>query len=118
MLKRLLALAPAVLVLLYGLWMGPKYDRFVLPAFDGHVYDAMAENPRVFTLAPWGYRLLEPWMVHLLPVSSSARGFYWLNLVLLSSAVFVVGCWLRHRFLSSCAVLRFARSGRHGLSDS
>ena len=95
MLKRLLALAPAVLVLLYGVWIGPKYDRFVLPAFDGHVYAAMAENPRVFTLAPWGYRLLEPWMVHLLPVSSSAQGFYCLNLVLLSSAVFVVGCWLR-----------------------
>ncbi len=95
MLKRSLALAPAVLVLLYGLWMGPKYDRFVLPAFDGFVYAAMAENPAVFTLAPWGYRILEPWMVHLLPVYSSARGFFWLNLVLLSGAVFVVGCWLR-----------------------
>ena len=36
------------------------YDRFNLPAFDGHVYAAMSEEPRVFTVAPWGYRLLTP----------------------------------------------------------
>lgn len=91
---RLLAMAPACLVLLQGLWIGPKYDRFVLPAFDGFVYDAMASYPRVFTLAPWGYRILEPWIVHLLPVSSAAVGFFWLNLFLLSGAVFLAGRWL------------------------
>jgi len=50
------------------------YDRFHLPAFDGHVYAAMAEEPRVFTVAPWGYRLLMPWLVHVSPWNA-ARGF-------------------------------------------
>lgn len=104
MLKRaLLALGPATWVLILGLWIGPKYDRFVLPAFDGHVYDAMAESPRVFTLAPWGYRILEPWMVHLLPAPSAAVGFYWLNLLLLSGVVFAVGSWLRRLGFSSAS---------------
>ena len=95
MLKRSLAVAPALLVLAYGLWIGPKYDRYVLPAFDGHVYAAMAESPRVFTLAPWGYRILEPWIVSLLPFSSAAAGFFWLNLVLMSVATFALSRWLR-----------------------
>jgi hypothetical protein len=53
---------------------GVFYDRFNLPAFDGHVYAAMAEEPRVFTVAPWGYRLLMPWLVHVSPWNA-ARGF-------------------------------------------
>ncbi|MET0553222.1 MAG: hypothetical protein ABW221_09300 [Vicinamibacteria bacterium] len=53
---------------------GIVYDRFHLPAFDGHVYAAMAEEPRVFTVAPWGYRVLAPWLVHLSPWNA-ARGF-------------------------------------------
>jgi hypothetical protein len=101
--RALLALGPAIWVLIFGLWIGPKYDRFVLPAFDGHVYDAMAENPRVFTLAPWGYRILEPWMVRLLPVSSGAVGFFWLNLALLAGAVFMTGSWLRRLGFSSAS---------------
>ncbi len=103
MLKRFLALAPALVVLVQGLWIGPRYDRFVLPAFDGFVYSAMAEHPRVFTLAPWGYRVLEPWIVHLLPVTSAAVGFFWLNLILLTGAVFLVGRWLRRLGFSSSA---------------
>lgn len=95
MLKRFLAIAPALIVLAYGLWIGPKYDRFVLPAFDGHVYAAMAEDPRVFTLAPWGYRILAPWIVHLLRAPSAAVGFFWLNLACLGAALFLVGRWLR-----------------------
>ena len=91
------------MVLIFGLLIGPKYDRFVLPVFDGHVYDAMAESPRVFTLAPWGYRILEPWMVHLLPVSSPAVGYFWLNLGLLAGAIFAIGSWLRRLGFSSAA---------------
>ncbi len=101
--KRALALAPALLVLGYGLWTGPKYDRFVLPAFDGFVYDAMADHPQVFTLAPWGYRILGPWIVHLLPVSSAAVGFFWMNLACLSATLLVVGFWLRRLGFSSAA---------------
>lgn len=101
--RNLLTLGPAIWVLIFGLWIGPKYDRFVLPAFDGHVYDAMAESPRVFTLAPWGYRILEPWMVHLLRASSPAVGFFWLNLFLLAGALFVIGAWLRRLGFSTAS---------------
>ncbi|MEO8501488.1 MAG: hypothetical protein ABI565_11280, partial [Vicinamibacteria bacterium] len=62
MLKRFLAIAPAVVVFVYGIWIGPRYDRYVLPGFDGYAYAAMAEDPRMFTLAPWGYRILTPWI--------------------------------------------------------
>jgi len=103
MLTRPLAFGPAVLVLILGLWIGPKYDRFVLPAFDGHVYAAMAEQPRFFTVAPWGYRILEPWLVFLLPASSAAAGFFWLNLLLLAGAVFAAGWWLRRLGFSDAA---------------
>jgi hypothetical protein len=50
------ALCLAVLALRAYENRGVVYDRFHLPAFDGHVYAAMAEEPRVFTVAPWGYR--------------------------------------------------------------
>ena len=94
MLKRALAATPALLVLAYGLWIGPKYDRYVLPAFDGYVYDAMADTPDVFTLAPWGYRILAPRIVHLLPTASAAQGFYWLNLLCLTLTLVVLDRWL------------------------
>ncbi|HRB13619.1 MAG TPA: hypothetical protein PKU70_11450, partial [Vicinamibacteria bacterium] len=92
---RFLAAAPALGILAYGLSLGPHYDRYVLPAFDGHAYAVMAEAPRFFTLAPWGYRILAPWIVHLLPASSAAVGFYWLNLALMAGAIFAIGRWLR-----------------------
>jgi hypothetical protein len=50
------------------------YHRFNLPGFDAHVYVAMAEAPAFFTLPPWGWRVLTPWLVHALPVDA-ARGF-------------------------------------------
>ena len=84
-----------------GLWIGPKYNRHVLPAFDGHVYDSIAESPQIFTLPPWGYRILEPWIVHFIPARSNAEGFYWLNLCLLAGSVYIVGSWLRRLGFSS-----------------
>lgn len=55
------------------------YDRFHLPAFDGHVYVAMAEHPGIFTVAPWGYRVLNPWLVRLatLPLRDHVPAFFW-----------------------------------------
>jgi len=47
---------------------GARYDRFDLPGFDAHVYVAMATRPSVFTVAPWGYRLLTPALVEAWPV--------------------------------------------------
>jgi hypothetical protein len=51
------------------------YGPDVLPAFDAYAYVAMAEAPRFFTVAPWGYRLLTPWLVGLLPLDP-ASGFH------------------------------------------
>ena len=36
------------------------YTRYDLPSFDAYVYVTMADNPRFFTVAPWGYRILQP----------------------------------------------------------
>ena len=44
---------------------------------------AMADAPSVFTLPPWGWRLLTPWLVHALPIQSS-RGFAWVGHVFLT----------------------------------
>ena len=70
--RPLLALALAA-ACLFGLSRAHRaeirsFDRFALPAFDSYVYVAMAEEPRVFTIAPWGYRILTPWLAHVLPV--------------------------------------------------
>lgn len=39
------------------------WDGFNLPGFDAHVYVAMAEEPRIFTVDPWGYRILLPALI-------------------------------------------------------
>jgi hypothetical protein len=51
------------------------YGRFVLPGFDAYVYVAMAERPSVFTVAPWGHRVLVPAIVHGLGLRNVVRGF-------------------------------------------
>ncbi|MGE0452545.1 MAG: hypothetical protein AB7O37_04885 [Vicinamibacteria bacterium] len=45
----------------------PGYSETELPGFDAYVYVAMADNPAVFTVAPWGYRTLVPELVHTRP---------------------------------------------------
>jgi hypothetical protein len=54
---------------------GSGYTRFALPTFDSYVYLTMAENPAVFTVAPWGYRILTPWLVHAMPPRRIVAGF-------------------------------------------
>src|SRR5262245_10912802 len=44
---------------------------------------AMADAPSVFTLPPWGWRVLTPWLVHVLPLPAS-RGFPWVGYVFLT----------------------------------
>lgn len=51
------------------------WDRFQLPAFDAWVYVAMAEDPGFFTLPPWGYRTLTPFLVNLVAEGRVVRGF-------------------------------------------
>ena len=93
--RRALAFGPALVVLIHGLLIGPRFDRFVLPAFDGYVYAGMAESPTIFTLAPWGYRILMPFLVHVFPWSSAAVGYYWINLALLAAVVWAASRWLK-----------------------
>jgi hypothetical protein len=63
-----------------------RYDRFQLPGFDAYAYVAMAEQPQFFTVAPWGYRVLTPWLVAALPGVGAARGFYYLTWAALVTA--------------------------------
>lgn len=69
------------------------WDGFTLPGFDAHVYVAMAEEPRVFTVAPWGYRILLPGLIgSFLPPRLIVPGFEWaarLSLVAVSGLLFI-----------------------------
>jgi hypothetical protein len=57
-----------------------SYDRYTLPAYDAYAYVAMAERPAVFTVAPWGYRVLTPLFARALSPRDVVRGFRWLTL--------------------------------------
>ena len=105
MLKRVLGGVPALVVLVIGISIGPRFDRFVLPSFDGHPYAAMAENPQFFTIPPWGFRILAPTIVSFLPFSSEGAGFHWLNVLLLAGTVTVIAAWLRRLGFSSLAAV-------------
>jgi hypothetical protein len=69
------------------------WDGFTLPGFDAHVYVAMAEEPRVFTVGPWGYRILLPALLgYALPPRRIVPGFEWAaraSLVLAGGLLFV-----------------------------
>lgn len=69
------------------------WDGFNLPGFDAHVYVAMAEEPRVFTVAPWGYRILLPELLGtFFPPRRIVQGFDWaarFSLILASGLLFV-----------------------------
>ena len=72
------------------------WDGFTLPGFDAHVYVAMAEEPRVFTVAPWGYRILLPALLGaLLPPRHLVPGFGWAAAVSLAVASGLLFVYLR-----------------------
>jgi hypothetical protein len=52
-----------------------EFSPYQLPAFDPYVYVAMAEHPSFFTVAPWGYRVLTPWIVHALGLPNVVQGY-------------------------------------------
>jgi hypothetical protein len=95
-----------------------RYDRFDLPGFDAHVYVAMAEQPRFFTVAPWGFRVLTPWLVHALPASNVARGFRWVSVGALAAAAALLFLYLDRLGFAAGAALAgsaaFAVSGPVG----
>ena len=89
------------------------WDGFTLPGFDAHVYVAMTEEPRVFTVGPWGYRILLPALLGAaLPPRSIVPGFDWMaraSLVVGSGLLFVYlrigGASLRAALLAVAAFM-------------
>jgi len=106
----LAALAAAAL-LGFQAWRGrdPRvYTRFDLPAFDAYAYVAMAEEPRFFTVAPWGYRVLAPAMVHAAAGGEPTRvlrAFRAVNLCALFGAALLLWLFQRRLGLAPWAAL-------------
>lgn len=73
------------------------WDGFNLPGFDAHVYVAMAEEPRVFTVGPWGYRILLPGLLSFLPPRLIVPGFEWAARASLVAAGVLLFLYLRLR---------------------
>jgi len=95
-----------------------RYDRFHVPAFDGRVYLAMAESPGVFTVAPWGYRVLLPWLLSTFPSPSPVPAFFWSTSLGLVGAGVLLFLYLRQLGhgprASLLAVVLFGASGPVG----
>jgi hypothetical protein len=95
----LLALALSAATITAQLWrvQDPHivYDRFRLPTFDAHIYLAMAEHPAFFTVAPWGYRVLTPWLVAALPHVNPVRGLRYVTLAGLTLTGLMLFLFLR-----------------------
>jgi hypothetical protein len=81
-----------------------RYDRFSLPAFDAYVHVAMAERPAVFTVAPWGYRVLAPAAAAALP-GNAVHGFRRLAFLSLLVAAVLLYFFLRSIGLGAPASL-------------
>jgi hypothetical protein len=102
------------LVLATGLvaWRQPRldrpgsYDRYTLPAYDAYAYVAMAERPAVFTVAPWGYRVLTPLAARALSPRDVVRGFRGLTLAGLALSGAALYAFLRR--LGHAPALAFA----------
>ena len=91
-----------------------RYDRHLLPGFDAFVYLAMAEHPAYFTVGPWGYRVLTPWLAHLLPADDEVAAFSWITSSALTLAGGLLFLFLRRlghgEILSLAAVVAFSLS--------
>ncbi|HUG53472.1 MAG TPA: hypothetical protein VMR21_07720 [Vicinamibacteria bacterium] len=74
-----------------------RYGRFQLPGFDAYVYVAMAERPEVFTVSPWGYRVLPPALVHALPFRNVVRGHRLVSFLAMALAGGALFAFLRRR---------------------
>jgi len=81
-----------------------RYDRFSLPAFDAYVHVAMAERPAVFTVAPWGYRVLAPAAAAALP-GNAVQGFRRLAFLSLLAAAVLLHLFLRRIGLGNLPAL-------------
>jgi hypothetical protein len=85
-----------------------------LPAFDAYVYVAMAEHPTVFTVAPWGHRILTPWLVRAVPFAPISIAFPIVTVGAFALACLLLFAFLRQRghrpWAASLGVVAFALS--------
>ncbi len=111
--RRGLGLALACLLAVAGLALHQRqvtdphvrWDRFELPAFDAYVYVAMADAPAFFTVAPWGYRVLTPYVASVLPVGNTAKGLRYVTWGALATAGVLLFGYLRARGHAAWAAL-------------
>ena len=73
------------------------YHAPPLPAFDAFVYVAMAEHPTVFTVAPWGHRILTPWLARAVPFAPISVAFPVVTVAALALAGLLLFAFLRRR---------------------
>jgi len=81
------------------------YSRFQLPGFDAYVYVAMAERPSIFTVAPWGHRVLVPALVHALGFRNAVRGFRLVSFAGVAASGGLLFLFLRRRGHADWAAL-------------
>jgi hypothetical protein len=71
------------------------YDRYEFPGFDAYAYVAAAEHPTVFTVAPWGYRVLTPAVAQAISGRSLVKAFRRLTVGALALAGVLLFLYLR-----------------------
>jgi hypothetical protein len=69
------------------------------------VYVVMAERPAVFTVAPWGHRILVPAVVHAMGLPTVVRGFRLLSFASIVAAGGLLFLFLRRRGATDGAAL-------------
>jgi hypothetical protein len=80
------------------------YTRFDLPAYDAYAYVAMAEDPRFFTVAPWGHRVLAPALARAAVLGQPARVLRGFRIVTFAALVVAAASlWLFARRLGLTA---------------
>ena len=87
---RILLIGWAVIAVVFLLNRGAFHG---IEGGDAQYYVAMAENPAEFTKAPYGYRILTPVVVHLLPISVE-QGFKLVTLLALSLSLLLLAYYL------------------------
>src|SRR5262249_54725922 len=65
----------------------------------------MAEQPRIFTLPPWGYRIATPALVHLVPAASTSGAFRGVTFAALVAAGGLLFVFLRRLGFRTWAAL-------------
>jgi hypothetical protein len=74
------------------------------PQFDGNIYRKIAEDPGVFHQAPFSFRVLTPWLVRIMPVSTRS-GFMLTTVLGVAGTAAILFLYVRN-FEGQAAALR------------